>query len=136
MKKCHICIIKLKIRVFRGLDSSDPIMRQSQKWPLKLKSFHEKLLVTKQSRYSRETLCMKLRNFQILPKNISWEDLVAKYSQGSSETLSMKMWLFNFPQAHFAGSYKSWASRETTSEPIFEEKHKNTFWTKTKNTKV
>ena len=29
-------------------------------------------------------------------------------------------------------SFQSQASREKTSEPVFEEKHKNAFWTKTK----
>ena len=48
----------------------------------------------------------------------------------------MKMWLFNFPQANFAGSSKSRATRENTFEPVFEEKHKIAFWTKTKDTKV
>ena len=48
----------------------------------------------------------------------------------------MKMWLFNFPQANFAGSFKSRATHENTFEPVFEEKHKIAFWTKTKDTKV
>ena len=48
----------------------------------------------------------------------------------------MKMWLFNFSQANFAGSFKSRATCENTSEPVFEEKHKIAFWTKTKDTKV
>ena len=36
----------------------------------------------------------------------------------------------------FARSSKSWASCETASEPSFDEKHKNAFWTKTRNMKV
>ena len=48
----------------------------------------------------------------------------------------MKMWLFNFPQANFAGSSKSRATRENAFEPVFEEKHKIAFWSKTKDTKV
>ena len=48
----------------------------------------------------------------------------------------MKMWLFNFPQANFARSSKSQATHKNTSEPVFEEKHKIAFWTKTKDTKV
>ena len=47
----------------------------------------------------------------------------------------MKMWLFNFPQANFSGSFKSWATCENASEPVFEEKQKIAFWTKTKDTK-
>ena len=50
-----------------------------------------------------------------------------KYSRGSSETFCMKNMTFDFPQAHFAGSSKSRASRETAFEPIFDEKHKNAF---------
>ena len=48
----------------------------------------------------------------------------------------MKMWLFNFPPANFAGSSKSRGTCENASEPVFEEKHKIAFWTKTKDTKV
>ena len=48
----------------------------------------------------------------------------------------MKMWLFNFPQANFAGSSKLQATRENDSEQVFEENHKIAFWTKTKDKKV
>ena len=37
----------------------------------------------------------------------------------------MKKMTFDFPQALFAGSSKSQASRETASELVFDEKHKN-----------
>ena len=43
LKNCQICHIKLKTRVFRGLGSRE-ISRE------KYRSFHEKLLITKQSR--------------------------------------------------------------------------------------
>ena len=48
----------------------------------------------------------------------------------------MKMWLFNFPQANFIGSSKLRATCKNASEPVFEEKHKISFWIKTKDTKV
>ena len=89
LKNYHIYHIKLKTHVFRRLGSCE-ISRE------KHKSFHEKLLVTKQSRDSNETLCMKLKNFY-------------------------------FPKVGFAGSSKSRASRKIASEPVFEEKHKNSF---------
>ena len=37
----------------------------------------------------------------------------------------MKNMTFDFPQALFAGSSKLRASRETASEPVFDEKHKD-----------
>ena len=43
LKTCHICIIKMKTRVFRELGSSETVTIQSREWPLKLKSFREKL---------------------------------------------------------------------------------------------
>ena len=43
LKNCHICYIKLKTRIFRELGSRE-ISRE------KHRSFHEKLLVVKQSR--------------------------------------------------------------------------------------
>ena len=58
LKNCHICHIKLKTRVFRGLGSHE-----------NHKSFCEKLLVARQSRDSHDSLCMKLKKFQFLPKN-------------------------------------------------------------------
>ena len=67
LKTCHIYIIKLKTRVFRGLKSRE-ISRETH-W-----SFREKLLVAKQSRDSRDNLCMNLKNFQFLPKNILREE--------------------------------------------------------------
>ena len=39
----------------------------------------------------------------------------------------MKNMTFDFPQAYFAGSSKSRATRENTSEQAFEEKHKIAF---------
>jgi len=70
LKTYHICLMKLKTRVFRGLGSSVTVAIQSREWPLKLKSFREKLLVANKSRDSRDSLCMNLKNFQFLPKNI------------------------------------------------------------------
>ena len=58
LKNYHICHIKLKTSVFYGLGS-----RENHK------SFCEKLLVTRQSRDSHDSLCMKLKKFQFLPKN-------------------------------------------------------------------
>ena len=48
----------------------------------------------------------------------------------------MKNMTFDFPQALFVGSSKSQASHETASEPVFDEKHKDACWTKTRNMKV
>ena len=67
---------------------------------------------------------MNLKKFQFCQKTFREKSLVAKYSQGSSESFCMKMWLFNFPQANFSGSFKSWATCENASEPVFEQKLK------------
>ena len=56
LKNCHICYIKQKTHVFRGLGNRE-ISRE------KHRSFREKLLVAKQSRDNRVSLCMKLKNF-------------------------------------------------------------------------
>ena len=44
----------------------------------------------------------------------------------------MKLENFYFPYTVFTGSSKSRASRETASEPVFEEKHKKHFEQKLK----
>ena len=49
------------------------------------------------------------------------------YSQGNGKSFCMKNITFDFPQAPFTGSSKLRASRETASEPVFDEKHKNAF---------
>ena len=66
-KNRHICYIKLKTHVFRGLGSRE-ISRE------KHKSFREKLLVVKQSQDSRNILCMKLKIFSFCLEDISWEE--------------------------------------------------------------
>ena len=62
LKNYHICYIKLKTRVFHGLGNRE-ISRE------KHRSFCKKLLVAIQSRDNRVSHCMKLKNFQFLPKN-------------------------------------------------------------------
>ena len=80
LKTCHICLIKLKTRIFSGLGSSVTVAIQSRECPLKFKSFREKLLVANKSRDSGDSLCMNLKNFQLLPKKFRRKSLVAKYS--------------------------------------------------------
>ena len=63
LKNCHIYLIKLKTNVFRGLGSIKPVAIQSREWPLKLKSFREKLLVANKSQNSLDSLYMDWKNF-------------------------------------------------------------------------
>ena len=64
LKNYHINLIKLKHAFLQVRQSQN----QLRKTPLKHRSFREKLLVTKQSRDNCDSLCMKLKIFQFLPK--------------------------------------------------------------------
>ena len=70
LKTCHICLIKLKTRNFRGLEIRE--ISHKTYW-----NFREKLLVAKQLRDSHDNLCMTLKNFQFCLKTFREKSLAA-----------------------------------------------------------